>query len=415
MKRVFVICFAFCALMTSVQAQRWTATGGILGALNFSTFGASGTGTAGVNYTGGTGGAGGIWVNFPLGRIVSLEPQLLYSSYAYGVSTNITPTYSATGSIGYISIPVLFKFHILPFLAITAGPELDFTTSVSSFGALNAKTKNFTGTSFALSGGLEVFPHGRVTVFGRYIGGLTNMNNFSNYTASLYNENFQVGLKLRLFGHRIAPPVAMVAPVAPVVAPPVDTDGDGIPDKDDKCPTVPGVARYQGCPIPDTDGDGINDELDKCPTVPGVAKYNGCPIPDTDGDGINDEEDKCPLTPGVASNYGCPEMIFHYLRSDAELSVEDKADLDKVVAFMNKNPTLHIIIEGYTSNTGTAAYNLTLSQKRADNSMKYLVANGVDAGRIKAIGFGLTNPVGDNNTADGRAANRRTVIRIEKL
>jgi hypothetical protein len=47
-------------------------------------------------------------------------------------------------------------------------------------------------------------------------------------------------------------------------------------------------------PIPDTDGDGINDEDDKCPSQSGVARYGGCPIPDTDGDGVNDEEDKCP-------------------------------------------------------------------------------------------------------------------------
>jgi hypothetical protein len=57
--------------------------------------------------------------------------------------------------------------------------------------------------------------------------------------------------------------------------------------------TVPGLAKYEGCPIPDTDKDAINDEEDKCPTVAGVARYNGCPVPDTDGDGVNDEEDKC--------------------------------------------------------------------------------------------------------------------------
>jgi OOP family OmpA-OmpF porin len=62
-------------------------------------------------------------------------------------------------------------------------------------------------------------------------------------------------------------------PVAPVVAPqpPADRDGDGIPDSEDKCPDVPGIAKYGGCPIPDTDKDGINDEEDKCPTVPGIA------------------------------------------------------------------------------------------------------------------------------------------------
>ncbi len=93
--------------------------------------------------------------------------------------------------------------------------------------------------------------------------------------------------------------------VAPVVKA-VDTDGDGIVDSLDKCPTVPGLAKYSGCPIPDTDGDGINDEEDQCPTVPGLAKYHGCPIPDTDGDGVNDEEDKCPTVPGTAKYHGCP-------------------------------------------------------------------------------------------------------------
>ena len=85
-----------------------------------------------------------------------------------------------------------------------------------------------------------------------------------------------------------------------------DTDGDGINDEEDSCPTVKGVAKYHGCPIPDTDGDGINDEEDSCPTVKGVARYHGCPIPDTDGDGVNDEEDWCPTVPGPASNHGCP-------------------------------------------------------------------------------------------------------------
>src|SRR5207342_1239663 len=57
---------------------------------------------------------------------------------------------------------------------------------------------------------------------------------------------------------------------------------------------------------PDTDKDGVYDDVDKCPTVPGLARYQGCPIPDTDGDGINDEEDKCINDKGPASNYGCP-------------------------------------------------------------------------------------------------------------
>jgi OOP family OmpA-OmpF porin len=85
-----------------------------------------------------------------------------------------------------------------------------------------------------------------------------------------------------------------------------DTDHDGVDDEHDSCKTIPGLPRYNGCPIPDTDHDGIDDEHDSCRTVPGLARYNGCPIPDKDGDGINDEEDKCPDEPGTAENQGCP-------------------------------------------------------------------------------------------------------------
>jgi hypothetical protein len=63
---------------------------------------------------------------------------------------------------------------------------------------------------------------------------------------------------------------------------PKDSDGDGINDNEDRCPSVAGVAKYNGCPIPDADGDGINDDNDKCPAIAGTAKYSGCPVPDTD-------------------------------------------------------------------------------------------------------------------------------------
>lgn len=82
-----------------------------------------------------------------------------------------------------------------------------------------------------------------------------------------------------------------------------DTDKDGIPDKDDKCPKVAGLPEFNGCP--DTDGDGIQDSKDDCPKVAGLPKFNGCP--DTDGDGIPDKDDKCPNKPGPKEFNGCPD------------------------------------------------------------------------------------------------------------
>lgn len=94
-----------------------------------------------------------------------------------------------------------------------------------------------------------------------------------------------------------------------------DTDGDTILDPIDACPTVKGLAsadpKLHGCP--DTDGDGIYDAQDACPQVKGAPnadpKLNGCPL-DTDGDGIIDTEDACPTVKGVANadatKNGCP-------------------------------------------------------------------------------------------------------------
>ena len=85
-----------------------------------------------------------------------------------------------------------------------------------------------------------------------------------------------------------------------------DTDGDGIPDIDDKCPDVPGTAEFSGCA--DTDGDGVADPDDQCPDVAGPAENNGCPWPDSDGDGVPDKDDLCPDVAGTVANQGCPEI-----------------------------------------------------------------------------------------------------------
>jgi outer membrane protein OmpA-like peptidoglycan-associated protein len=82
-----------------------------------------------------------------------------------------------------------------------------------------------------------------------------------------------------------------------------DSDGDGIQDKKDACPDVPGLEEFNGCP--DTDGDGIQDSEDVCPDTAGLAEFKGCP--DTDGDGISDNNDSCPNVAGLADMGGCPD------------------------------------------------------------------------------------------------------------
>ena len=85
-----------------------------------------------------------------------------------------------------------------------------------------------------------------------------------------------------------------------------DSDGDGVADNDDACPDAAGSAEMNGCP--DCDGDGLADNLDKCPQEAGDAANNGCPEDDRDGDGVPDNEDVCPDEAGDAANSGCPDL-----------------------------------------------------------------------------------------------------------
>lgn len=82
-----------------------------------------------------------------------------------------------------------------------------------------------------------------------------------------------------------------------------DTDGDGIADEDDACPTEAGPVSTKGCP--DKDNDGVPDKLDACPDVAGLATLNGCP--DADGDGVADKDDRCPNQAGQKELQGCPD------------------------------------------------------------------------------------------------------------
>ncbi|HVZ55267.1 MAG TPA: OmpA family protein [Chitinophagaceae bacterium] len=204
-----------------------------------------------------------------------------------------------------------------------------------------------------------------------------------------------------------------------------DTDKDGINDEEDKCPTVAGLSRYQGCPIPDSDNDGINDEQDKCPTVAGVARYDGCPVPDTDKDGVNDEEDKCPSVPGVKENQGCPVIAeevrkkvdyaaqnIYFATGSFKLLSKSFKGLNEVAQILKDNPDTKLSIDGHTDNTGKPDKNLILSQNRANAVKQYLISKGVDETRLTATGHGQDQPIADNKTSKGRAKNRRVELKL---
>jgi OOP family OmpA-OmpF porin len=208
-----------------------------------------------------------------------------------------------------------------------------------------------------------------------------------------------------------------------------DTDGDGLPDHKDTCPKEAGPVENQGCPDADRDRDGIVDRLDKCPDEFGVAERQGCPDPDRDGDGIVDRLDKCPDEFGVAEEQGCPKkyktVVIKKDRIEISQQIKFKTGshqiigrdseqvLDDVAAALNDNPRIRKVrIEGHTDSVGNDAANLRLSQRRADAVMAALIKRKVDPGRLEAVGFGEANPIASNNSASGRAENRRTEFNI---
>lgn len=96
----------------------------------------------------------------------------------------------------------------------------------------------------------------------------------------------------------------------------------------------------------------------------------------------------------------------------AELKAESRVELDKLVDFMNQNTAIRIEISGHTDNVGSDAVNQKLSENRASAVVKYLMDNGVEQVRMRAVGYGETRPIDTNDTETGRANNRRTMFEI---
>ena len=202
-----------------------------------------------------------------------------------------------------------------------------------------------------------------------------------------------------------------------------DTDGDGVPDKDDNCPEVAGPVENNGCPWPDTDGDGVLDKDDACPSVAGPAANNGCPWPDTDGDGILDKDDACPTVPGLAQYNGCPkpqsayaeeatgalkDILFNF--NKATLRPESNDKLNQAAEIIKSSNGGKFLITGHTDKKGSDAYNLKLSRQRAASVVAALEARGVNTNQLKSKGVGERDAVVPESASDAERMKDRKVV-----
>ncbi|MES0873063.1 OmpA family protein [Sinimarinibacterium thermocellulolyticum] len=225
-------------------------------------------------------------------------------------------------------------------------------------------------------------------------------------TLSTEYQAHQLGLGLRYTfapAERPAPPAAAPATVpyvAPAAAPEI------------RCPdTPPGIpVGPDNCPL-DSDGDGIPDYLDECPNTPPGLKV----LPD----GCAPEGDCRKPRPGErVDERGCALEGRFILRGvnfefDSDrLTPEARLILNDVAGTLKAYPNINVDVEGHTDWIGTEAYNLGLSERRANAVKRYLVDQGVPASRMQPVGYGESQPIASNETEEGRSLNRRVELKV---
>ncbi len=225
--------------------------------------------------------------------------------------------------------------------------------------------------------------------------------------------------------------------------PDLDNDKDGVPDVSDKCPLTPedkdGRDDADGCPELDDDKDGVPDSRDRCPTKPedkdGFEDGDGCPEPDNDGDGILDVDDLCPDAREDKNGYqdqdGCPDVPPPAMVSDAgarlrvrgrvtfvpgtpDLTADGRKVLTAVARFMAEHKELTAYeVTVHTDTNGDRKALFVLSNSRARAVKAFLVRTAkLQVHQVRAVGRGALEPIADNKTLAGRSANRRVEFKV---
>ena len=140
------------------------------------------------------------------------------------------------------------------------------------------------------------------------------------------------------------------------------------------------------------------------------TSYNFLDIPATKGNAYYKDPFKVDIQFLPAKTFVLDNCNFE--TGKAELMEESHTVLDELVAYLVSKDDELIEIGGHTDNVGTAKSNQVLSENRANTVRAYLIMKGIDPSRLTAKGYGYTQPVAENTTAEGRAQNRRTEVKI---
>ncbi|VAW33389.1 OmpA family protein [hydrothermal vent metagenome] len=175
----------------------------------------------------------------------------------------------------------------------------------------------------------------------------------------------------------------------------------------------------------DSDNDGVSDANDRCPNSPAGARVDstGCTIVDGDDDrdGVPNSQDACPNSPAgaVVGRDGCEVKVVielqgvHFDTDKSTLKPESIAILNAAVKTLGEHGSIRVEVAGHTDSRASDAYNQSLSQRRAKVVYDYLSGHGIANDRMTWKGYGESQPIATNDTAEGRAQNRRTELIVQ--
>ena len=171
----------------------------------------------------------------------------------------------------------------------------------------------------------------------------------------------------------------------------LDTDGDGLVDKNDKCPKLFGTEENEGCPDETASKENLLEEKDEL---------------DSENDTKKEKYTKSDIEKMIASNIYFELNLF-------SINPAERSKLNDIKNLLNSYPDIKIDIVGHASSDGPSDYNMLLSEKRA-NMVKMTLNNlGIDSSRLKVSFSGENEPTSSNISNKGKSKNRRVEISIQ--